>query len=90
MATQRVEVGIITFGPVRVLTEFLTADMFEPPHLDLTGDTPMGAAIEQGLQLLETRKQTYKNAGISYYRPWVFLVTDGSPTDDWRKGGSTG
>ena len=85
MATQRVEVAIVTFGPVQTLSEFQTADIFTPPHLEVTGDTPMGAAIEHGLDLLEARKAIYRQAGISYYRPWIFLITDGSPTDSWQQ-----
>lgn len=84
MATQRVEIGVVTFGPVRIQGSFQTADLFSPPMLEANGDTPLGAAIEQGLDMLEARKRTYREAGISYYRPWVFLITDGAPTDEWR------
>jgi uncharacterized protein YegL len=84
LAMKRVEVAIVTFGPVKVELPFTTASIFYPPALQSQGDTPTGAAINQALALVEERKRDYKTNGISYYRPWVFLITDGKPTDSWQ------
>ncbi|WP_444757604.1 vWA domain-containing protein [Pseudomonas sp. A014] len=84
LAMQRVEVGIVTFGPAKVETPFTTVDGFYPPNLVEQGDTPMGQAITIGLDMLEGRKAQIRAAGVSLFRPWIFLITDGGPTDEWR------
>ena len=81
MAAKRVEVGIITFGPVDILQPFVTADNFQAPELRASGDTPMGAAIDTAIGMITERKKIYRSNGISFYRPWIFLITDGAPTD---------
>lgn len=82
MAAKRVEVAVVTFGPVKTAWHFTTADQFEPPQLVAQADTPMGAAIMEGIALVADRKATYRQNGIAYFRPWLFLITDGAPTDD--------
>jgi uncharacterized protein YegL len=84
LAMKRVEVAVISFGPVNIENSFHTAPNFFPPNLSANGDTPMGAAIRQGIDLVQQRKKEYRANGISFYRPWVFLITDGAPTDEWQ------
>ncbi|MFT3881808.1 MAG: VWA domain-containing protein [Gemmatales bacterium] len=85
LATQRVEVSIITFGnTVEIVTPFITAESFSPPTLTANGSTVMGAGILQAIEALEERKQMYKQNGLHYYRPWIFFITDGEPTDSWQ------
>ena len=85
LAAQRVEVSVITFGAsVETVVPFVTAREFNPPTLTASGQTPMGAAILQAIDAVTERKRAYKQNGLHYYRPWIFLITDGEPTDNWQ------
>lgn len=82
LAAKRVEVGIVTFGSqVNVVSDFRSAQVFYPDVLSAGGGTPMGQALCEAVRLIETRKQTLKEHGVPYYRPWLVLMTDGEPTD---------
>ncbi|RKR82817.1 uncharacterized protein YegL [Mucilaginibacter gracilis] len=85
LASKRVEVSIITFGPVNIECQFQTADNFIPQKLSANGDTPIGAAITLGIDMVLQRIKVYKENGVGYYKPWVILVTDGAPTDNWSE-----
>lgn len=97
VAALRVELAVVTFGgrvetldvrrgeregPLDAATAFVTADGFSAPKLTAHGETPMGLAVRRGLQLLRERKDLYRQVGISYYRPWLLLISDGQPTDE--------
>lgn len=85
LAALRVEVSIVTFGGhVSVVQPFVTVGNFESPTLNVNGNTPMGEAVNKGLALINERKETYKQNGVDYFRPWLFLITDGAPTDVWE------
>ncbi len=96
LAALRVEVAVLTFGgQVRCLDvrgggreiacdadqAFVTIDVFQAPALTANGETPMGEALRRTLALLRERKDIYKRNGAAYFRPWVFLITDGQPND---------
>ena len=80
LASKRVEVAVVTFNSeVTVVQDFVTADQFNPPTLTAQGLTHMGSGINMALDLVQARKILYRANGVAYYRPWIFLITDGAP-----------
>jgi uncharacterized protein YegL len=80
LASRRVEVAVVTFDNIiNVAQDFITADKFEPPLLTAQGQTFMGTAINSALDMIQARKAHYRANGIAYYRPWIFMITDGEP-----------
>jgi uncharacterized protein YegL len=80
LASLRVEVAIVTFDSrVTVVQDFVTVDQFEPPILTAQGVTHTGSGILKALDMIQARKAQYRANGVTYYRPWVFMITDGEP-----------
>ncbi len=77
------DICVVSFNStVETVVPFCPADEFVAPVLNAGGLTAMNEAIITGLDLIEARKQEYKSIGVDYWKPWMFLMTDGVPTDD--------
>lgn len=83
MAKKRVDVAIIAFDDEpRVEMDFTPISQMEPVHLIAGGCTAMGAAINMAIDKVKERNRFYADLGIQVYKPWIFMITDGAPTDD--------
>jgi uncharacterized protein YegL len=84
-ALETVWISVITFGSTAQkavpLTELILA---REPELVAGGSTALGAALRLLKSSIdqEVRKTTAEQKGD--WKPLVFLMTDGAPTDDWE------
>ena len=87
IAAKRVRVLIVQLGgkdEARIVANWRDAMDFEAPKLVANGTTPTGQAVDLALKNIEDEKQRFKQAGVAYTRPWMFLMSDGAPTDLWK------
>ena len=79
----RADVAIIAFDDEAwAAQDFTNGVDFEPPVLSVSGGTNYSKAVDLALDLIESRKQSYRDGGIAYYRSLVYFLTDGIPADD--------
>lgn len=84
LAALRVQVMVVSVGghdEVRVLQPWIDAVDFQPPVLQASGMTPLGKGMEVALDEVRNQKAVYDANGISSTRPWVIMLSDGSPND---------
>lgn len=83
LAAKRTEVLVVTFGgTARVEIPFTEGRDLPQRSFKARGTTPMGAALDLALNEINTQKEAYKRNGLEYFRPWLFVITDGEPTDN--------
>ena len=81
-------VSLITFGGkyasvVSPLTEIVH---FEPPFLEASGLTSLGAAMKKLNECIDKEVQVRDENYRGDYKPLVYVLTDGRPDDDgWRE-----
>ena len=87
-ASMSVELEIITFNSkvdiAMPFTPICNVDKNQKP-LTVDGCTHLGEALALAIKELDKRRKIYQNNGIPYFKPWVILMTDGKPTDDWKE-----
>lgn len=82
VARARVRVLVIRVGgPPAVVGDWTDAIEFTAPVLEAGGNTPLGEAMELALHSVAEEKRRLDAAGISSTRPWIFMISDGAPTD---------
>ena len=79
----RADVAIIEFDhEARVVMDFTNGTNFQPPTLSTKGGTKYSDAVNLALDIIEARKQSYRDGGIAYYRSLAYFLTDGVPEHD--------
>jgi uncharacterized protein YegL len=79
----RADVAIIPFDhEAWVVQDFTNGTDFEAPVLEVSGGTNYLKPVNLALDIIEARKQSYRDGGIAYYRSLAYFLTDGIPTDD--------
>ena len=79
----RADVAVIEFDrEARVVRDFTNGTGFEAPVLSVKGGTNYSKAVNLALDLIEARKQSYRDGGVAYYRSLAYFLTDGVPLHD--------
>ncbi|NET86370.1 MAG: VWA domain-containing protein [Moorea sp. SIO1F2] len=85
-AIETAYLSVITFEStarqVSPLTELMS---FQPPTLSSGGATSMGEALKLLAKCMDQEVQKSSETQKGDWKPLVFLMTDGMPTDSWQK-----
>ncbi len=85
-ALTHVQLAIISVGghqnEASIVMQWTDVVNFEAFPLKAGYGTPLAEGLLIALHMIEQGKQELRSAGISYTRPWIFVISDGEPTSD--------
>jgi uncharacterized protein YegL len=89
LTAARVSINIVTIGgagpsQVNIAQDWVDGTDFRaPPPFTAGGPTPMGGGMDLVLDEQRSFTKSVLANGGTHKCPWVFAITDGSPTDDY-------
>ncbi|MDU1904708.1 MAG: VWA domain-containing protein [Dysgonomonas sp.] len=86
-ALETAYLSIITFDSrAQQLVPLTELSMFQMPTLSANGTTAFGEALSLLSTTVDNEVQQTTPKQKGDWKPLVFIMTDGAPTDDWKKG----
>lgn len=79
-----IDIAVITFGhSVNVTMPHTPISRIRADfNLSASGLTPMGEGLLKAAEITNERCRLYNANGVMSFRPWIFMITDGEPTDN--------
>lgn len=86
-ALETAYISIITFNTTaQQVTPLIELSAFQQPNIDAKGATALGSALELLAQKIDSEITKTTTEVKGDWRPLVFIMTDGEPTDSMMKG----
>lgn len=80
IARKRVDVAVVTFSShVHVESDFVPVEKLPDIKLQAGGPTMMAEGINKAIDMVKKRNAFYQQIGIPFFKPWIFMITDGLP-----------
>lgn len=86
-ALETAYLSVLTFGSeAKQLAPLTELPHFQVPVIAAAGTTSLGEALGLLANCIDAEVARSQAAAKGDWKPLVFIMTDGIPTDDWRKG----
>ncbi|MDR2498869.1 MAG: VWA domain-containing protein [Tannerellaceae bacterium] len=86
-ALETAYLSVITFDTsAKQIIPLTELSMFQTPDLKASGATALGEALSLLAQKIDTEVTKSSQEVKGDWKPLVFIMTDGGPTDNWEKG----
>ena len=86
-AVDSLDICIIAFegDKGKIIQPFTNVSKIQFHNLKPGGGTPLGSAVELGVREIDDVLKRYTAQGITVFKPWLIIMSDGKATDDIRR-----
>lgn len=82
-ARSALDIAIVEFNAhAKVVQDFVPLSEMKCEEYKAAGDCNMGEGIDLAIDMAVKRREFYKDNGIGFLKPWIFMISAGAPVDD--------